>query len=92
MIPIARRMQTSRIAKPLPIKIGGRSYWIKEVFGNTKVELTTSQKEEFNSQRAERREYNKDAEKDSSGSLERNSRDPQSAEEEIKITSNKKCF
>jgi len=26
-----------------------------------KVELTTSQKEEFNSQRAERREYNKDA-------------------------------
>jgi len=51
-----------------------------------KVELTTSQKEEFNSQRAERREYNKDAEKTPSGSLERNSRDPQSAEEEIKIT------
>jgi len=57
-----------------------------------KVELTTSQKEEFNSQRAERREYNKDAEKTPSGSLERNSRDPQSAEEEIKSQSNKKCF
>jgi len=34
-----------------------------------KVELTTSQKEEFNSQRAERREYNKDAEKDSKREL-----------------------
>lgn len=79
MNPIVPRMPTSRIITDLvPIKIGMPAVLFqKRPLEIPKVELSASQKEELNSQRAERRDFNKDAEKDSKRSLRKNSPEPE---------------